>query len=246
MKIDAVIFDLAGTVVDWGSTAPLASLSEAFSKSLSLNVPDDILRKPMGKAKRVHISDVLSDSDVQAQFERLHGHASSDADVDAAYQAFLAIQLQTLQLHCELIPGASHCINTLKSRGVKVGCTTGYSRDETDIVLQHVQESGVEFDVSVSSSEIDPQRGRPFPDMVLLCAQGLQLSEMSHIVVVDDTVVGLKAGKAAGCTTVGVVDSSIDPHKMKTEGASFADHLIRDVSQLIELLDLMSSQTGET
>ena len=53
--VRAVIFDWAGTIVDYGSLAPIAAFIECFSQA---GVPIDAptARGPMGRNKRDHIT----------------------------------------------------------------------------------------------------------------------------------------------------------------------------------------------
>ena len=59
MKLTAVIFDWAGTILDHGSRAPVAALQQVFSQA---GVPVTIAeaRLSMGIAKRDHIRAILA------------------------------------------------------------------------------------------------------------------------------------------------------------------------------------------
>ena len=52
--VKAVIFDWAGTLVDFGSIAPVIALSELFAKH-GVSLTADEVRAPMGLLKRDHI-----------------------------------------------------------------------------------------------------------------------------------------------------------------------------------------------
>lgn len=57
--LDAVIFDWAGTTVDFGSMSPVAAFMEAF-KSYGIEVTEEETRMPMGMLKREHIKTMLN------------------------------------------------------------------------------------------------------------------------------------------------------------------------------------------
>ena len=57
-KIEAVIFDWAGTTVDFGSTSPVSAFMEAFRRA-GIEVSDEETRAPMGLLKRDHIRTML-------------------------------------------------------------------------------------------------------------------------------------------------------------------------------------------
>ena len=65
-QIKAVIFDWAGTTVDFGSLAPLAAFRAAFQDS-GVPVSDDEIRGPMGHEKRQHITYMLNGGAVAAR-----------------------------------------------------------------------------------------------------------------------------------------------------------------------------------
>ena len=53
--VKAVIFDWAGTVVDYGSLAPMGAFVETFAE-FGVAITIDEARGPMGMAKRPHIA----------------------------------------------------------------------------------------------------------------------------------------------------------------------------------------------
>ena len=58
-KIEAVIFDWAGTTVDFGCFAPVQAFVEVF-KHFGIEPTMEEVRKPMGMLKRDHIKTMLS------------------------------------------------------------------------------------------------------------------------------------------------------------------------------------------
>ena len=92
MKLQAVIFDWAGTLVDHGSRAPVAALQDVFAAA---GVPVTVAeaRHSMGIAKRDHIGAILALPRVANEWERKHGAAPLEADLDALYADFLPKQI---------------------------------------------------------------------------------------------------------------------------------------------------------
>ena len=58
-KIEAVIFDWAGTTVDFGCFAPVQAFLEAF-RAAGIEPTMEEVRKPMGMLKRDHVKAMLS------------------------------------------------------------------------------------------------------------------------------------------------------------------------------------------
>src|ERR1700693_6390833 len=54
-RVKAVIFDWAGTVIDYGSLAPMGAFVETFAE-FGVEIGIDEARGPMGMAKRPHIA----------------------------------------------------------------------------------------------------------------------------------------------------------------------------------------------
>jgi beta-phosphoglucomutase-like phosphatase (HAD superfamily) len=54
-KIKAVIFDWAGTTVDYGSFAPVKGFVDGF-KSIGFDITNEMAREPMGLLKIDHTS----------------------------------------------------------------------------------------------------------------------------------------------------------------------------------------------
>ena len=82
------------------------------------------------------------------------------------------------------------------------------------------------FGVVVSSDEV--AHGKPEPDVFLEAARRLG-EDPADVLVVEDSLNGLKAGRAAGMTTVLVPNTSIPP----AEGwEPFADHVLDRLADL--------------
>ena len=70
--VKAVVFDWAGTVIDFGCVAPVAALIEVFGEA-GLTLSDAEARRDMGKAKLDHLRALLADADVGARWRDLKG-----------------------------------------------------------------------------------------------------------------------------------------------------------------------------
>jgi HAD superfamily hydrolase (TIGR01509 family) len=82
------------------------------------------------------------------------------------------------------------------------------------------------FRTVVSSDEVE--HGKPAPDVFLEAARRLG-EEPAHVLVVEDSLNGLKAGRAAGMTTVLVPNRSVPP----AEGsADVADVVVERLADL--------------
>lgn len=99
-----------------------------------------------------------------------------------------------------LIPGVREMLMTLQSH-FKLAVVSARDVDSTLTFLEHFDLSQY-FDVIVTGQTC--QRTKPFPDPVLHAAESLGLPP-EKCVMIGDTVVDIKAGKAAGAQTVAVL-----------------------------------------
>src|ERR1700722_2470712 len=105
MKLQAVILDWAGTVVDHGSRAPMGAFVRAFAAfGVTIGVAD--ARGPMGMAKWDHIRAVGHAPAVAEAGRAQHGRDFNEADVDAIFRVFEPMNVAAVRDHADLIPGA--------------------------------------------------------------------------------------------------------------------------------------------
>jgi len=105
-----------------------------------------------------------------------------------------------------LIAGAAEFATMCKQHRIKIGSSTGYTRELMDVVEPLAAQQGYAPDCTMCADDIP--KGRPAPWMILAAAQQMGVYPIGALVVVDDTPVGIEAGHNAGCWTVAVVKSS--------------------------------------
>lgn len=202
--LKAVVFDWAGTVVDYGSRAPASVFMEIFRRN-DVEITVGQAREPMGKAKRDHIAAIFAMESVRQRWVERHGGPPGESDIDRLYHDFLPLQKETLSNHCDLIPGVLDTLKFCRDRDMKIGGTTGYTRELMEVVLPAAAAQGYSPDVSLAADDV--AHGRPAPWLLFEIARQLNIYPMSTVVKVDDTTVGIEAGQNAGTWTVGVTRS---------------------------------------
>lgn len=200
--LQAVVFDWAGTTIDYGSCAPAAVFQEIF-RLRGVPITASQAREPMGRAKRDHIAAIGNMPSVDKVWRELHGgNSMSPDDIDAIYADFLPLQKETLGNHCQIIAGVPEIVQWCRQRGLRIGSTTGYTRELLDIVASAAAAQGYVPDCALAVE--DAPRGRPAPYLLYECAMRLDVYPLWRVVKVDDTAVGIEAGRNAGCWTVGI------------------------------------------
>jgi phosphonoacetaldehyde hydrolase len=197
----AVIFDWAGTTVDFGSFAPVAACIEVFAR-FGVEVSAEEARRPMGSHKRAHLAAVAGFPRVAEAWARVHGQIPGEAEVDRLFAAFEPIQIEMVTRHGELIPGTLETQAELRRRGLKIGTTTGYVASMMAPLLAHAEEQGYRPDATVTPDQVPA--GRPGPWMCFRNALLLDVYPMAACVKVGDTVLDVAEGLNAGMWTVGI------------------------------------------
>lgn len=202
--VRALLLDWAGTTIDYGSLAPAGVFQEIF-RACGVEVTQAEARGPMGMAKRDHIAEVLKLPRVAAAWGAKFGKAPEDADVDRLYQQFLPLQKRVLAKHAVLIPGVLDLVATCRKLGIRIGSTTGYTRELMEVVVPLAAAEGYAPEVVVCSDDVPA--GRPAPWSNFRAAEALGIYPIGSILVVDDTVAGIRAGVNAGMRSIGVTRS---------------------------------------
>jgi phosphonoacetaldehyde hydrolase len=203
-SVKAVIFDWAGTTVDYGSRAPMGAFVKLFeSEGIEMTIAQ--ARIPMGISKWEHINFLLNLPEVQSQWLKIHETSHTDADVDRLLDIFVPINKVSILEYGQLIPGVATLTKALRERDIKIGSTTGYTRELLDLLLPIAKEQGYEVDVFSYSG--DTPLGRPSAQMMIKCARQLGLDNPLSFIKVDDTQPGIEEGKSFGSWTVGVAVS---------------------------------------
>ena len=204
IAVKAVVFDWAGTVVDFGSRAPAGVFIEVFREfGVELTVGE--ARAPMGLPKRDHIRALGNIPRVAAAWRNAHGREFEDGDVDRLHEVFEPLTARVAAHHADLVPGAAEVAAELRRRGLKIGSTTGYTRSIMENVLPLAAERGFAPDTVICAGDLPA--GRPTPLMMYRCFVDLAVWPAAAVVKVDDTAPGIEEAIAAGSWAVGVAMS---------------------------------------
>jgi phosphonoacetaldehyde hydrolase len=202
---DLVIFDWAGTMVDFGCEAPLIALIEAF-RNEGVALEAHVARRDMGIAKIDHVRNLLRESEVVAAWRAAKGRSSDESDVDILMGHLGPLMRGHAAAASALIAGARQTFDALRGLGIRVASSTGYTRDMMEPVLARAAAQGYTPEHVICAGETP--RGRPTPLMIYKACAELGVWPLSRVVKVDDAEVGIAEGKAAGAFTVGVASGN--------------------------------------
>ena len=201
-KVKALVLDWSGTTADAYVIAPATVFVEVFKKQ-GVEISMKEARGPMGLRKDLHIKALTEDPEIRDRWHEIHGKHPDQSDVDRMFEDFVPAQLECLPKYCNLLPGVVDVAKRLRNRGIKIGCSTGFTRPMVDILEAAARKQGFHLDASVAGDEVE-QGARPRPFMVYRNLDLMDAWPIQSVIKVDDTASGVGEGLNAGCWSVGV------------------------------------------
>lgn len=252
--IKMIVFDWAGTTVDYGSSAPCDVFDRVFSQT-GLHLSREEINGPMGIEKKAHIRELLSTPSCTKQWKALYGADWTEEDVEKLYTAFEATLHDVVSEYSVPIDGVAETVLHLRKQGLKIGSTTGYTSQMMEPVILRAAERGYEADCVVTPDVTGA--GRPTPFMLYECMRRLNVYPPCSVVKVGDTIADIMEGKNAGAWSIGILTGSsllgltreeyeaMDPDELKRRKQiaskrylkSGADLVIDSVSDLPAAID---------
>jgi phosphonatase-like hydrolase len=226
MKIELVVFDMAGTTVHDEDTVNrcFREALEGAGLVVSPEAVNEVMGRPKPEALRLLIErsalrDTLADR------------------VDAIHSDFVARMFRFYQTDPSVreIAGTSETFARLRQAGIKVGINTGFSRDITQVIIDRLGwvHRGL-IDASIASDEVP--RGRPHPDMIQRLMSQLGVADSRSVAKVGDTPADLLEGHNTGCgMVIGVTQGTHTRAQLEPFPHT---HLIGMVAELPVLLGL--------
>ena len=116
--------------------------------------------------------------------------------------------------------------------GAKIGLVTSTPAQNMAAKMIPVSKAGLEHLLEVIVTADDVRNKKPSPEPLVQCSEKLG-APLEKCVYVGDTRVDIRAGKAAGMKTVGVLTGFDDFDALKNE---LPDAIINSIAQLSEIL----------
>ncbi|MFA5972580.1 MAG: phosphonoacetaldehyde hydrolase [Lentimicrobiaceae bacterium] len=258
-KLQAVIFDWAGTTVDYGCFAPTGVFIDVFrQKGIEITIAE--ARGPMGMHKRDHIRVISQYPRVATEWKIKYGHFCSEDEIEEMFNNFIPLQLAVIEKHSEIVPELPAALEVIRSLGMKIGSTTGYNNEMMEILTVAAARQGYVADSVVCATDVPA--GRPAPWMALKNAENLGIYPMQAFVKIGDTIADIEEGINAGMWSVGVIHSSnemgltqdeinlLDKTELEKRSKKVredylnagADYVIESLAELKELIEKINAR----
>lgn len=223
LPVDLAVLDIAGTTVEEHGAVYIA-LAEATRAAGGAPSDSDIERH-MGADKTEALQALLTRD----------GAVPTAETVAVAYEDFTRrLSLAYAERPPAPLPGVPDAIRRMRSAGVRVCLTTGFSRDVTGGLLEIVGWTAGVVDAVVCAEEVGA--GRPAPYMVFEAMRRTGTMDVRRVAVAGDTVRDLQAGNNAGAGwVVGVLTGALGAEALGRERHT---HLLPGVAALPEVLGL--------
>lgn len=214
-NIEAVIFDLDGTLVD--SMWMWKQIDIDYLARYGIELPEDLQSCIEG----------MSFTESAAYFKKRFGIPD---EIDEIKKSWNEMAIDMYRTQVGLKPGAGRFLQYLKGRGIRVGIATSNSPELVRTVMEGL---GVRdyFDEIHTACEVE--HGKPKPDIYLYVAECLGVAP-ERCLVFEDIIPGITAGLAAGMRTCTIDDDfSADELENKIE---LADYYYPTFNELLEEL----------
>jgi HAD superfamily hydrolase (TIGR01509 family) len=188
--VKAVIFDMDGILID---SEPLWKIAEkkAFEK-IGIHMTTDMCNITMG---------YRTNEVVEYWFQRRPWAGKSQEEVT---EDLTQIVTEEIKIKGKVLPGVLDTLRSIKSRGIPLALASSSAMRIIDVVIDQL---GIRkyFDIIRSAEKED--YGKPHPAVFITTAKALNIHP-AYCLVIEDSVNGVIAGKAARMRVIAVPDPS--------------------------------------
>ena len=212
--IQAVIFDIDGTLVD--SMGVWYDIDVEYFKLLGIPMPPTLQKDIEG----------MSFTETAVYFKETF--QLTEKTIDDIKLDWIRMAHEKYLYEIKSKPGAKEFIKFLKEKGIKTGCATS---NEKSLAMAALQPHGWSDKMNSVRTACEVCKGKPAPDIYLKVAEDLGVKP-ENCLVFEDIPNGMRAGKAAGMTVIGVEDEGAK--KYRSEIDEICDYFITDYYDMLE------------
>ena len=212
-KIEALIFDLDGTMID--SMRVWKDIDAEYIEKYNLKKPEDFYESIEG----------LSYTETAEYFLKVFPNLPKT--VEELKTEWYEMALYKYSHEMELKEGLEMLIRSARAEGLGIGIATSNDRKLVEACLKGM---GVEELIDTISTSCEVQKGKPAPDVYLKAAGDLGV-EPKPCLVFEDVPMGIMAGKNAGMRVCAVDDWFSAPQTDRKK--ELADYFIKNYNDIL-------------
>jgi HAD superfamily hydrolase (TIGR01509 family) len=209
-ETEAVIFDMDGVLTD--SEWFIAEAGRLmFKETHHVDVSHEDFKEFVGMGENRFLGGVAEK------------HQVKDFEIERDKARTYAIYVEIVRGKLKAMPGAVEFVKACATRGLKIAVATSTDHIKMTANLEAIGLAQGIFDATVNGLEVS--RRKPFPDLFLEAARRIDTAP-EHCWVVEDSVSGVQAAKAAGMRCLGLLTTDTE-EAIRGKGA---DLIARDLS----------------
>lgn len=211
--IDAVIFDLDGTLVD--SMWMWESIDREYLAKFGIELPKDLQSQIEG----------MSFTETATYFKK---HFDLPDSLDQIKSDWNQMAWDKYVNEVPVKEGVISLLEYLHKNNIPAGIATSNSRELVDLIIEKHQLKG--YFTSIRTS-CEVAVGKPSPDIYLLVAKDFGVKP-TRCLVFEDILVGIMAGRNADMKVCAVYDKYSDQDRK--EKIKLADYYVNSISEVLE------------
>ncbi|MDX2191563.1 MAG: HAD family phosphatase [Bacteroidota bacterium] len=185
MKI-GVLFDMDGVIIDSNPFHKIAL--DIFLEKYGFNLSEEERKKKLyGRANKDWINEVFGGGLTEARLLEL------GSEKEMYWRDVYKNDIKPVK-------GLVQFLDLLKFNEIPIAIGTSAPPENVEFTLEKCQISSY-FKVILNQDHVI--KGKPDPEIYLNCAKSLNLPS-SQCIVIEDSLAGVAAGKAAGCKVIGI------------------------------------------
>jgi beta-phosphoglucomutase-like phosphatase (HAD superfamily) len=215
--VKSVMFDLDGTLID--SVPVYYRLMESILDAVGLPpVPKPVVAEFMVRGRDA--LELMIPAEMADRKEEL---------INRCIRVGRRMSWNMFRDEVQVIPGVRKLFSVIGRRSIPIGVVTSTERSNIDRKLTPLARNGIKGTLSAVVAIEDAPRRKPAPDPLIVCAEQLAVPPRDCLYV-GDSHVDIRAGRAAGMLTVGVLTGLDDWETLAQESPTM---ILGSVADLI-------------
>ena len=212
--IELIIYDLDGVLID-SSEGICIAFNRVLAEVGEKNYPEDRIREMIGKPLRDMYRKVLP-------LER-------QSLVEYCFKRYIEVFKEVPLKHTRSLDRVENTLSYFHKRGLKQSLATTKQSEVADILLKYLNIRKY-FDLLLGSNDV--RHPKPCPEIIHLTLERLKVNKR-NAVFIEDTTIGLEAGKEAGVHTIAVTTGT---HSREKLAYLNPDYIVDNISKIKEII----------